>query len=340
MGQKHINISRNGLQLNLFDEQELTEAESAFGVHPVIAEGIKAISERERAASVERGRPHGRMVFMSFGSGSSGNCAYIGDDCGGIIIDAGVALDIVEKGLRANGIDPLRIGGIILTHDHSDHIRYVYQLVRRYKHLRIFCTPRVLEGILRRHNISRRVKDFHTPIYKEFPFNPVPGFEVTAFEVSHDGSDNAGFFIRNLHNNISLGVTTDLGCITPRVDHYLRQANHLMIESNYDATMLATGHYPAYLKARIAADRGHLDNVVTARFLADVVPGHVNHIFLCHLSQDNNEPEIALDTVRHALLQAGIPAIGDGTGRLGSRECPVQLVALPRHEASQLYVLD
>lgn len=340
MGQKRINTKRNGLQLSLFDEQDNAEAEFAFGVHPVIAEGIKTISERERIASIERGHPHGNMVFMSFGSGSSGNCAYVGDDCGGILIDAGVALDTVEKGLRYNAIDPSRIGGIILTHDHSDHIRYVYQLVRRFKHLRIFCTPRVLEGILRRHNISRRVKDFHTPIYKEFPFNPVPGFEVTAFEVSHDGADNAGFYIRNLHTDISLGVTTDLGCITPRVEHYLRQANHLMIESNYDATMLATGRYPAYLKARIAADNGHLDNIVTARFLADIVPGHVKHIFLCHLSQDNNEPEIAINTIREELLKAGIPAVGDGTGSIASRKCPVQLVALPRHEVSLLYVLD
>lgn len=340
MGQKQINTKRNGLQLSLFDEQVPPNANNDFGVHPVIAEGIRQLSEKERAESIERGRQHGNTVFLSFGSGSSGNCAYVGDDCGGIFIDAGVALDTVEKGLHDNGIDPKRIGGIILTHDHSDHIRYVYQLVRRYKHMRIFCTPRVLEGMLRRHSISRRVKEFHTPIYKEFPFNPIPGFEVTAFDVSHDGADNAGFFIRNLHNDISLGVTTDLGCITPRVDHYMRQARHLMIESNYDATMLATGRYPAYLKARIAADRGHLDNVVTARFLADVVPGRVKHIFLCHLSQDNNEPAIALDTVRTELIKAGIPSVGDGTESLLSRQCPVQLVALPRHDVSQLYVLD
>ncbi len=340
MGQKRTNIKIDGLQLSLFDESDAKEADFVAGVHPVIAKGVKEIAAAERAAAIERGRRHGRTVFMSFGSGSSGNSAYVGDDCGGILIDAGVDPEIVAKGLRDNGVDPAHIGGIILTHDHSDHIRYVYRLVRQYKNMRIFCTPRVMEGMLRRHSISRRIKDYHTPIYKEFPFNPVPGFEVTAFEVSHDGSDNSGFFIRNLHTLKTLGVTTDLGCITPRVDHYMSQAENLMIESNYDATMLATGRYPAYLKARIAADAGHLDNVVTARFLARTVPGRVKNIFLCHLSQDNNTPELALSTVRSALLQAGVPAVGDGSESLQARNCPVQLVALPRHRVSQLYVLD
>ncbi len=175
--------------------------------------------------------------------------------------------------------------------------------------------------------MSRRLKDYHQPIYKEFPFRIGP-FEITAFEVSHDGTDNAGFFISS--GNLKFAVATDLGCISERVDHYMRQANFIVIESNYDETMLREGPYPSYLKARIAAPNGHLDNKETARYLAEIRTPELKNIFLCHLSRDNNTPSLALTTVAQALgITPGEPHI-PGT---------LRLEVLPRFDASPLYIL-
>ncbi len=275
-------------------------------------------------------------TFMSFGSGSSGNCSYLGTGGEGILIDAGVDAGTVREGLRSHGINPRSVKGIILTHDHSDHMKYAYTLVRKRSDLPIFCTPKTLTGLLRRHSISRRIKDYHRPIYKEFAFNAGP-FRITPFDVSHDGTDNVGYFIEA--GTIRMAVATDLGCITPRVDFYMRQANHIVIESNYDAEMLRNGPYPMHLKARIAAAAGHLDNAVTGQFLAEIYSEKLRNVFLCHLSQDNNMPSIALATVRKALEQAGVTSIGDGSGSLESRSMSLQLAVLPRTETSALFTL-
>lgn len=275
------------------------------------------------------------LKFISLGSGSSGNCAYIGDNEGGILIDAGVDNNIVVKELAQNGIKMDMVKAICITHDHGDHIRFAYSIVRRYRHIGIYCTPRTLNGIMRRHNISRRFKDYHRPIYQENPFS-IDNFKITAFEVSHDGTENMGFFIEN--GNHRFAIATDLGCITPRVDFYMRQAQYIMIESNYDKEMLITGKYAEYLKARILADKGHLDNEVTARYIAEIYSPKLTHVFLCHLSNDNNTPNIALSTVSKPLFDRGIK-IGDGTESAISNDADIQIATLPRHESSILYIL-
>lgn len=275
------------------------------------------------------------LKFISLGSGSSGNCAYIGDNKGGILIDAGVDNNTVVNELAKNGIKMDMVKAICITHDHGDHIRFAYSIVRRYRHIGIFCTPRTLNGIMRRHNISRRFKDYHRPIHQEIPFI-IDNFKITAFEVSHDGTENMGFFIENGNHRFS--IATDLGCITPRVDFYMRQAQYIMIESNYDKEMLMTGKYPEYLKARILADKGHLDNDVTARYIAEIYTAKLTHVFLCHLSNDNNTPNIALATVSKPLFERGVK-IGDGTESAISNDADIQITTLPRFESSILYIL-
>jgi phosphoribosyl 1,2-cyclic phosphodiesterase len=272
---------------------------------------------------------------MSFGSGSSGNCAYIGNSKGGLLIDAGVDNKHVEDTLLHNAIDMSTISGILLTHDHNDHVRYAYALLRRNKHMVLYCTPRTLNGLLRRHNISRRIKDYHKAIYKEIPFEAA-GFTVTAFETSHDGTDNVGFALD--YGDHHFVVATDMGKITDRADFYMRQANYLVLESNYDLQMLMRGTYPEHLKARIIADHGHLDNTEAARYVAQIVSPQLTHLFLCHLSNDNNTPEIALQTMRTALEAAG-KIVGDASGSAQSAAADIQVAALPRYESSPLYML-
>lgn len=273
--------------------------------------------------------------FMSFGSGSSGNCCYVGSPSCGILVDAGVDNNRVLNELAANSIDPATIRGILLTHDHGDHVRYAYAILRRFRHMRLYATPKALTGMLRRHSMSRRIKDYHVPIYKEFPFTVGP-FTITAFETSHDGTDNSGFFIEGAGTNIA--IATDTGTITARADYYMRRARHVMIEANYDAEMLRNGHYPIYLKARIASTIGHLDNADTARYLASLAPvTGVQRIFLCHLSQDNNTPQKALDAVRTALEAAGIDVAPAAVAP--AHDTRLHLSVLPRLESSPLVVL-
>lgn len=336
-----INTAQPGL-FDLFADNNSIPESTAKGIHDFVVNSARKAATPPAAASADIVEPLSpdslskadTIRFISFGSGSSGNCAYIGDSSCGILIDAGVDNKRLLEELSRNGLSINNIKGILLTHDHSDHVRYVYAIVRKYTHIGIYCTPKTLNGLLRRHSISRRIKDYHKPLYKEFPFK-IGDFEITAFDVSHDGTDNCGYFIT--HGSHKFAVATDLGCITDRVDHYMRQAQYIMIESNYDRYMLDHGPYPLYLRARIAAERGHLDNTVTANFLKQIFSPALRYVFLCHLSHDNNTPEIALQTVRTALTEAGAPRVGDGSDPRLQNDGGTELIALPRFDSSPLF---
>ena len=274
------------------------------------------------------------LFYISFGSGSSGNCCYLGTRNAGILIDAGILTETVVDTLKENGIKMENIVGICLTHDHGDHVKYAYNIVRKHKHMKVYCTNRVVNGMLRKHNISKRIKDYHSPIFKEIPFK-LGDFEITAFDVPHDGDDNMGFFVR--HGDKNFVVATDLGAISERARHYISQAHYLMIEANYDKEMLIKGTYPDYLKRRIQTDRGHMDNVETAAFLSEIYTPQLKYIFLCHLSNDNNTPETALNTISKALKDRGL-TIGTAQETIEDRKADVQLMALPRLEPTRWFV--
>ncbi len=290
---------------------------------------------KEHTEEQKRPISSGIFKFMSLGSGSSGNCSYIGNERGGILVDAGVKPDYVEDQLRASGISMAEVKGILLTHDHSDHIQYVYRLLRAHKHLVLFCTNRVLNGLLSRHNISKRIRDYHTAIYKEIPFK-ILDFEITAFEVPHDGSDNMGFSI--VQGDRHFVLATDMGAVSARAYHYIQQAHFLVVEANYDLTMLRNGRYPEYLKARIQTQYGHMDNTSTGALLSRVAGNGLKYVWLCHLSRDNNTPEKALSTVRATLEQSGFN-VGTDAETLADLRADLILTCLPRFDATRLYVL-
>lgn len=343
---KKIKIDISSSQPTLFDlidQEERTD----MPVHPSIRDFVVKVKmsgrgdygrkSREPDSPVDPMPAPGvtdNLLFLSFGSGSSGNCAYVGTRREGILIDAGVDPRKVEEALLANGLTPDCVKGVCLTHDHSDHVRYVYQFVRLKKNVGVYCTPKVLSGLLRRHSISRRIKDYHHAVYKEFPF-VLAGMTITPFDVRHDGTDNVGFYIERGEHTFA--IATDLGSITDRVDYYMKRARYIVIEANYDAQMLRTGPYSAFLKSRIAAANGHLDNVVTAQFVTEIArEGKLEYVFLCHLSRENNLPELALGAVRDALNDAGFGPVGDCSGSLDTADAPLQMMALPRFTPSPL----
>ena len=291
------------------------------------------------------------LCFMSFGSGSSGNCAYLGTPRGGILIDAGIKpppktkrkrkkseedvlnLDEAFAALERNGISRDKVKGILLTHAHHDHMRCLYEAVSRSR-CSVFCTMGVMSQLLQRCRISNRIQDHHVPIFKEIPFRIVD-MEITAFETSHDVK-SVGFNIE--YEGERFVVATDMGAITERAAHYMSRANYLMIECNYDLDMLQKGKYPAHLKARVLGDKGHLDNTVAAQFVAEHYHKGLHYAFLCHLSKDNNTEEIALSVMRQALEQKGL-TVGDGSNSASQNSRDIQICALPRYNASALYVL-
>lgn len=346
MRKKNFNNNVSRLQPGLFDSLDEFIEPQASGFDFIPPERLKEIARLHTPApgpaidEMPVLEPTDRMFFMSFGSGSSGNCSYVGDRRSGFLIDAGIDAKRVITDLRDNGIMPEQVKGIILTHDHHDHISQAYPLLRSYRHMKLYCTPRTLNGMLRRRNVSRRIKDYHTPIYKEFPF-AIGAFTITPFEVKHDGADNVGFFIE--HGTDTLGVATDLGCISERVDFYMRQAHNMVIEANYDYDKLRGGTYPEHLKARIVADNGHLDNRVSAHFVASVYSSALRNVFLCHLSHDNNTPLLAMKAFAEEFAPLGVTGFeGSALSRDSVSEGAgprLALIPLPRYERTPLYAL-
>lgn len=237
--------------------------------------------------------------FLSLSSGSSGNCYYVGNETSGILIDAGISAKNIRKYLSDNGIYISTVMGILITHNHSDHTRGLEVLARR-NSIPVFTTSMVWKSIL--YPKSKLSKDLFREIYLQEKFR-LAGFEIEAFLVNHDAPETIGFHISKGKNKIT--IATDLGYISDTVASYIRAANLLVLESNYDEQMLVSGSYPYFLKNRIMSDKGHLGNHQTSAFLADNINGNLQHICLAHLSKQNNTPELALQAMADALQSNG-----------------------------------
>ena len=266
-----------------------------------------------------------RLRFISFASGSSGNCYFLGTQLGGILIDAGISPRRIRRHLKTIGLDFENIYGVFITHDHADHIKGVGALGERYN-IPIYSTQLIHKGIGKNYSVTQTLDSSKRYINKGEPLN-VFEFKITAFQVAHDGTDNVGYFVE--YGDKRFTIVTDIGCIDEFSEPYILRANYLVIEANHDVQMLKTGTYPNRLKKRISSNRGHLSNVAAGEFLANNFHSELKYIFLCHLSKDNNTPKIAYDTVHDCLHENGIQ-----TGR------DVELVVLTRTTPSDLYIFD
>ena len=264
-----------------------------------------------------------KIYFQSLASGSSGNCYYLGTPDYGILIDAGIGSRIIKKTLKDDEIDFANIQAVLVTHDHADHIKTVGCLAESY-HIPIYSTASVHKGIEHSRCMDGHLGAEKRIIEKEVPFD-IRDFHITAFEVPHDSADNVGYLIEIFGQKFT--IATDVGHITDTVSRYMCMANHLIIEANYDEEMLDSGNYPKYLKDRIKSEDGHLSNQQAAEFLATHYHPELKDIWLCHLSRDNNHPELAYKTVDERLYREGI--------RVGK---DVTLYALKRMIPSDLFV--
>lgn len=266
-----------------------------------------------------------KVKFMSLASGSSGNCYYLGYGDHGILIDAGIGIRTIKKHLKDAGIPMHTILGVFVTHDHADHIKAVGHLGEKL-HIPIYTTASIHEGINKSYCMTEKLHSCVRYLEKEEPMQ-LGSFTITSFEVPHDGTDNVGYCIEI--NGRFFSFVTDLGEITPLAAQYINKANYLILEANYDEEMLKMGPYPIYLKQRISGKNGHLSNMAAADFLAENISEGLQYIWLCHLSKDNNHPELAYKTVEWKLRSKGVIVGKD-----------VQLLALKRSTPSELYVFE
>ena len=266
-----------------------------------------------------------KLRFQSFASGSSGNCYYIGNASNGILIDAGIGVRTIRKNLRSIGLDFENIRGIFVTHDHADHIRAVGSLGEIH-HIPVYSTKKIHEGINNSYCVTEKLNGSRRYIEKNESVE-INDFRITSFPVSHDATDSVGYTVE--YKGKRFTFATDLGYVCENASNHLIRANYMVFEANYDETMLSNGHYPPDLKRRIKSDTGHLSNVQAAQFLAENFQEHLEFVFLCHLSKENNHPDIAYNTVKRILENKNIKVGED-----------VQLITLDRFTPTQLFILN
>ena len=235
------------------------------------------------------------MKFISFASGSSGNCYYLHADGTSLLIDLGIGIRTFKKTYKDYGCSFGDIQGILVTHNHTDHTKAVGYLSNEF-HIPVYTTKAVHEGMQNNPFLTKKIKHQELEIIEHYtPFQIGP-FTITAFPVPHDSYGNNGYFITC--RSIAFCLITDIGHFTSEIETFVSKATHLVIESNFDSQMLETGAYPMRLKKRITGPYGHVSNSETADVLANRLnPTLIKRVWLCHLSEENNAPHLAQKTV-------------------------------------------
>jgi phosphoribosyl 1,2-cyclic phosphodiesterase len=234
------------------------------------------------------------LKIASIASGSNGNCYYLGNDDDAILIDAGIsARQIVERMARL-GLSLSKLRGVFISHEHSDHNRGIDVFSRKYS-IPVFMTQKTYVSY--GHVIKDTLLNFFSPGEQVTLGN----IYIHPFLKSHDAAEPCSFSVSSGSRNVA--VMTDIGLQCANVIAHLMIADAIFLESNHDEQMLHAGFYPAYLKKRIASDVGHLSNTQAALLTLTHASARLKHIFLSHLSANNNTPELAVRTFKHFTKQ-------------------------------------
>ena len=228
------------------------------------------------------------LALASLGSGSRGNATLIKSANALLLIDCGFTIKETERRLHNMGHQPQDIDAILVTHEHSDHIKGVGPFARKYQ-LPVYLTHGTgqydgLKKITRMHHINT-----HRPFF-------IGDIEVTPVTVPHDAREPCQFVFR--HDNKTAGVLTDLGSITPHVAEQYRRCDALMLECNHCSEMLSMGPYPISLKQRVGGNWGHLNNHQAANLLSEIEVDQLQHLVISHVSEKNNTEILARNAIR------------------------------------------
>jgi phosphoribosyl 1,2-cyclic phosphodiesterase len=239
------------------------------------------------------------MRLCSIASGSSGNCIYVGSENTHVMIDVGVSAKRIEAGLTMIGVATDSIAGILITHEHSDHIQGLGVMARRY-HIPIYGTVETLNTILKQNSVGRIDEELLNYIVPDEAFE-LGDIIVEPYSISHDASNPVCYTFQK--DGKKVGMATDLGNYSAYTIDKLKNSELLYMEANHDVNMLMVGGYPYYLKQRILGDRGHLSNDTSAKLICELLNDKLQHIILGHLSKENNYAELAYETIRYEVEQ-------------------------------------
>jgi phosphoribosyl 1,2-cyclic phosphodiesterase len=223
------------------------------------------------------------LFVTSLNSGSNGNCYYVGNDREAILIDAGISCREIEKRMKRLGLSMDKVKAVFISHEHSDHISGVTTLTKRYQ-VPVYITSTTLVYSRLRLN-SELVINFRTcePI-------SIGHLTIVPFPKLHDASDPYSFIVSC--NKINVGIFTDIGKPCQQLIKHFKQCHAAFLETNYDDQMLDKGSYPMHLKRRIRGGMGHLSNKQALDLFVTHRPTHMSHLFLSHLSKNNNCPDL------------------------------------------------
>ncbi len=247
------------------------------------------------------------MRFAPIASGSSGNAIFVSSDSHAVLVDAGVSGRRLKEGLSEIGHKPEDLDAILITHEHSDHIKGLGVLARRYG-LPVYATEKTIEAISKMATLGKIPGELLHVLKEDEPFG-IGDLTVSAFRTSHDAVQPVGYRIGS--GKASCAVATDMGTYSEYTREHLRDLDVLLLESNHDLRMLQTGRYPYYLKVRIMGERGHLSNEDAGRLLGDLLHDGMRRIYLGHLSQENNYEALAYETVRTEVTMGDNPYKAD-----------------------------
>jgi phosphoribosyl 1,2-cyclic phosphodiesterase len=234
------------------------------------------------------------MKLCSITSGSSGNCIYVGSANTHLMIDAGISGKRIENGLNQIGLKTADMNGILVTHEHSDHVGGLGVVARRYG-IPIYATKGTIRAIKGMKTIGVISDELFIEIEADKEFS-VDELVIRPFSVSHDAAQPVAYRISR--GEKSIAVATDLGKYDDYTIDNLKDLDVLLLEANHDINMLQVGSYPYYLKQRILGDKGHLSNELSGRLLGKLISEKLKAVMLGHLSKENNYEELAYETVR------------------------------------------
>lgn len=249
------------------------------------------------------------MRLCSIASGSSGNCIYTGTDHTHLLIDTGISKKRIEEGLKELDVKGEELNGILITHEHSDHIQGLGVMCRKY-HVPIYATKGTIDGIRSCKTLGAIPDELFHVIQVDQKFS-VGDMTVCPFEISHDARQPCAYRIDCADQNKSVAVATDLGIYDDYIVDHLKNLDALVLEANHDIHMLEVGPYPYPLKRRVMGEKGHLSNELSGRLLCDILHENLKNVTLGHLSKENNYAELAYETVKLEVTLGDNPYKGD-----------------------------
>ena len=237
------------------------------------------------------------MQLYSVASGSSGNCIYAGDDGRGFLVDVGISLKKIREGLTLQGLSLDNLDGILITHEHSDHISGLAALLRKHP-LPVYATADTIEKIWEKCNMNNISPDIFHSIKRDAELS-ISDYIINPFPISHDAVDPVCYTLSKSGSKV--GIATDTGIYDDDIIKALSDCDAVLLEANHDISLLQVGPYPYSLKMRILGDKGHLSNTASADLIKEIVHDGLKTVMLGHLSEHNNFPELAYNTVAYEM---------------------------------------